>query len=151
MQIKEAKCITAVNVLCPFSATNGNRLGTVCWWLHFNRQQTLAVNSAALTKEKGNVNRDQSRNNGVESARAKIALVLTKWVSPSAFEEMEVSLSCPRDTEQFKKLYTILQWETHRNLNARKCYILFDHWSSEGLTVSNFSLVPHNKGLFSPS
>lgn len=43
---------------------------------HTHRQQTLA-----LTKERGNVSHDESRNNGVDIARAKIALVLAKQVS----------------------------------------------------------------------
>lgn len=75
---------------------------------HTHRQQTLA-----LTKERSNVNHDESRNNGVDSARAKIALVLAKQVSASAFEEGngKVDLPCPRDTETFKMLYVMLQRE----------------------------------------
>lgn len=111
---KGSQTFNCKNFLCPFSALNENRLSTVSWWLHFNRQQTLAVNSAALTKERSDVNHDHGSSNGVEAARAKIALVLAKWVSASAFEEGngKVDLPGPRDMQQCKKLYALLQWET---------------------------------------
>lgn len=113
MQVKEAKRLTA-----KISYVLFQHWMRIDWAQslddHFNRQQTLAVNTAALAKERSDVNHDHGSSNGVEAARAKIALVLAKWVSASAFEEGngKVDLPGPRDTEQCKKLYAMLQWET---------------------------------------
>lgn len=80
----------------------------------------MAVNTIALTKAKTctpfscDSGLNQCRNNGVENARAKIALVLTKWTSASSFEEGngKVDLPCLGHEEQLKMLCARLQQET---------------------------------------
>lgn len=148
MQIKEAKHVTAINFLCPFLAFNGNRLGTVCWWLHSKRQQTLAVNSAALTKKRSVVwvmirieimvwRLQRLKLPLCWHNECQLQLLKRKWKSSFAL------------SKRYRAILKAVRNIAMRNTKELKCkevlHILFDHWSLEGLTVSNIL------GLSSPS